>query len=157
MSLLNELQVATPCSMKWKQMSGDDRVRRCERCRLHVYNLSAMTEREALRLVKQRDGKLCAKFLRREDGTVLTQDCRGGFSEAFWEKFGAVERTGMIMLVAGAFTALLFAAVVTIFGDNIRMLLGQGTMGALDGTAPVAKRPPRNGTIIPAPPSVFGE
>ena len=140
MSALDNLQVATPCPMKWSQMRGDDRVRMCGRCRLHVYNLSAMTAPEATSLLEDQDGKVCATFMRRADGTVITQDCRGGFSERFWEKFGAVERTGMVFLVGGAFTALFFAALVTLFGDNIRALFGQSTTGALAGDTLVEKR-----------------
>jgi hypothetical protein len=140
MSVLDNLQVATPCPMKWSQMRGDDRVRMCGRCRLHVYNLSAMTTPEATSLLEEKGGKVCATFVRRADGTVITQDCRGGFSERFWEKFGTVERKGMFFLVGGAFTALFFAAVVTLFGDNVRALFGQSTTGALAGDTVVEKR-----------------
>lgn len=141
MTSLDSLKVASPCPMKWKDMRGDDRVRTCARCRLQVYNLSVMTRAEATSLLEEKkaDG-LCATFVRRADGNILTKDCRGGFSEAFWEKYGSVERTGMIVLVGTAFTALFFAAVVTIFGDNIRMLFGQGTTGALAGDTTVTKR-----------------
>ena len=99
-----------------------------------------MTAPEATSLLEGQGGKLCATFVRRADGTVITQDCRGGFSERFWEKFGAVERTGLIFLVGGAFTALFFAAVVTVFGDNMRALFGQSTTGALAGDTMVEKR-----------------
>ncbi len=45
---------------------------------MHVYNLSEMTSLEAENLVLEKEGKLCVRFLRRKDGTILTQDCPVG-------------------------------------------------------------------------------
>lgn len=63
-------------------MSGDDKVRACADCKMNVYNLSAMTEAEALELVKQREGRLCVRFYLRPDGTAMTKDCPVGVSRA---------------------------------------------------------------------------
>ncbi len=56
-----------------------DTVRHCDLCRLNVYNLSAMTRREAEDLIAQREafpeGRLCIQMTRRLDGTVVTRDC----------------------------------------------------------------------------------
>lgn len=61
-------------------MIGDERVRHCSECNLNVYNLSAMTEREVKKLIEANRGqRLCARFYRRSDGTVLTQDCPWGW------------------------------------------------------------------------------
>ena len=55
---------------------GDERVRHCAECNLNVYNLSAMTERQVQELIEDSRGKrLCTRFYRRADGTILTQDC----------------------------------------------------------------------------------
>jgi Carboxypeptidase regulatory-like domain len=59
-------------------MAGDDRVRYCGQCRLNVYNLSAMSAKEAENLVASREGRLCVRFYQRRDGTVLTKDCPVG-------------------------------------------------------------------------------
>jgi hypothetical protein len=59
-------------------MPGDERSRFCHACKLHVYNLSALTEPEALSLLQEHEGRLCARVYRRADGTVLTQDCPVG-------------------------------------------------------------------------------
>ena len=37
---LDVITVAEPCTESWEGMSGDDRVRYCQGCRKHVYNLS---------------------------------------------------------------------------------------------------------------------
>jgi len=71
--------VASPCSMPWNAMAGTDLVRHCGECRLNVYNLSAMTEVEIQHLLGERDGqRVCVRFYRRADGTMLTQDCPRG-------------------------------------------------------------------------------
>lgn len=76
--LVNETRIASPCDMSWDEMKGDDKVRFCLGCRLNVYNLSAMDVEEAAELIAGRDGRLCASFYRRQDGTILTQDCPEG-------------------------------------------------------------------------------
>jgi hypothetical protein len=73
---LSNIRVASPCPADWEKMVGDERVRHCAECNLNVYNLSAMTERQVQELIAGSRGKrLCTRFYRRADGTVLTQDC----------------------------------------------------------------------------------
>jgi hypothetical protein len=79
---VDEIRVASPCSMFWDEMEGDERVRFCDACRLHVYNLSAMDVEEAAELISARTEGLCVRFYRRRDGTVLTQDCPVGLRAA---------------------------------------------------------------------------
>src|SRR5262249_20372839 len=75
---LDNIQVATPCPMSWEKMTGDERVRHSQECKLNVYNLSDMTRAEAEQLIASREGRLCVRFYRRADGTVLTRDCPRG-------------------------------------------------------------------------------
>ena len=75
---LDIIDVASPCSVPWDAMEGDDRVRFCGECKLNVYNLSQMSRDEAEQLVLSREGRLCVGFFRRADGTVLTRDCPVG-------------------------------------------------------------------------------
>ncbi len=79
---LDGIQVASPCRQAWANMAGDDRVRFCGACRLNVYDLSAMSREEAETLVREREGRLCVRFFRRQDGTVLTRDCPAAFRRA---------------------------------------------------------------------------
>ncbi|MBI3272884.1 MAG: hypothetical protein HYZ53_28105 [Planctomycetes bacterium] len=76
---LDHVRVASPCHESWAGMTGDDRVRFCGRCRLNVYNLSAMTREEAQALVGAKEGRRCIRFFRRPDGTLLTRDCPYGW------------------------------------------------------------------------------
>lgn len=72
---LELIEINTPCSASWDQMRGSDRVRFCDQCKLHVYDISAMSRREATELISQREGRLCVQMYRRADGTVITDDC----------------------------------------------------------------------------------
>jgi hypothetical protein len=59
-------------------MRGDERVRFCDQCSMNVYNLSDMTRREAEVLLTGAEGRLCVRFYRRADGTVMTNNCPVG-------------------------------------------------------------------------------
>jgi hypothetical protein len=69
---LDAIRVASPCQTDWDAMAGDERVRFCGQCNKSVYNLSALTRKQAATLISDKQGKLCAKFLLRPDGTLLT-------------------------------------------------------------------------------------
>ena len=72
---LDNVRVAAPCHENWNDMSGDDRARHCASCNHTVYNLSAMTEDEAIALLESRgQNRLCIRLHRRLDGTVITSD-----------------------------------------------------------------------------------
>jgi hypothetical protein len=77
-SPLSKVRVASPCPADWDSMIGDARVRFCGQCELNVYNLSAMTKAQAENLIVRTEGRLCVKFYRRSDGSILTQDCPVG-------------------------------------------------------------------------------
>jgi hypothetical protein len=77
-SPLEGVRVAAPCPADWERMVGDERVRFCGQCSLHVYNLSGMTKREAEGLVANAEGRLCVRYYSRADGSVLTRNCPVG-------------------------------------------------------------------------------
>jgi hypothetical protein len=72
---LDILTVKNPCSVSWEGMEGEGAVRHCGRCRKNVFDLSAMTEADALELIALSEGDLCVRFRRRADGTVVNADC----------------------------------------------------------------------------------
>src|SRR5438105_3053276 len=57
-SPLKDLKIASPCTASWDKMTRDDRSRFCSECKLNVYNLSAMSKREAEALVRSAEGRL---------------------------------------------------------------------------------------------------
>ncbi|HEY2113899.1 MAG TPA: hypothetical protein VGJ51_02340, partial [Candidatus Angelobacter sp.] len=104
---LSNIRIASPCPADWNKMVGDERVRHCAECNLNVYNLSAMTERAARKLLENNSGKrVCLRLYRRADGTIITQDCP-------WS-FHALKRRAT--RIAGAF----FSAVLSISIANAK-------------------------------------
>jgi hypothetical protein len=101
---LEQVKVAAPCPADWEKMVGDERVRYCDRCSLHVYNLSGMTRREAEGLVASAEGRLCVRFYRRADGTILTRNCPVGLSAL--KRRAAHAATATLTAVLGFFTGL---------------------------------------------------
>jgi hypothetical protein len=67
------LKVSEPCSAEWDSMSGNERVRFCAHCRIHVHNLSEVTPREALDLVLRSGGRLCLRIERDPLGLPRTR------------------------------------------------------------------------------------
>lgn len=76
--VLDNIKVAAPCAAEWSKMTGDDRVRHCGDCDKRVYNLSSMTRDEAQALLVEHEGRLCVRYYKRHDGTILTADCPVG-------------------------------------------------------------------------------
>jgi hypothetical protein len=73
---LTRLNIASPCPADWEKMIGDERVRHCSECNLNVYNISAMTEPQAMQLIAKNQGqRVCLRLYRRADGTVITRNC----------------------------------------------------------------------------------
>ena len=77
-SKLDNVRIAAPCPANWDSMYGNERVRFCGECQLNVYNLSAMSRAEAEELVGKAEGRLCVRYYRRRDGSIITQNCPVG-------------------------------------------------------------------------------
>jgi hypothetical protein len=77
-SALKHVKVAAPCSADWDAMIGNDRARFCGQCSLTVYNLSAMTKWEAESFIAGSEGRVCIRYYRRADGSILTDNCPVG-------------------------------------------------------------------------------
>jgi hypothetical protein len=105
---LDRMRIASPCSVEWERMVGDDRMRFCDQCGLNVYNISSMTGRQVKALVEKTEGRLCARLYRRADGTILTRDCPVGLR--------AIRRR--VSRVAGAAFTAMMSLCVSVFGQN---------------------------------------
>jgi hypothetical protein len=106
LSVLDNVRIASPCPARWEDMKGDERVRHCEQCNMNVFNLSAMTRAEAEAVVMNAQGRLCAGFWRRADGTMMTRDCPVGV--AAWRARAA----RVVTRVAAAFAFLVTGGVL---------------------------------------------
>jgi Carboxypeptidase regulatory-like domain/Ankyrin repeats (3 copies) len=62
-SLIDSVEVKTPCTEGWEKMHGNHRVRFCDHCAKDVNNLSEMTRKQAMRLVRASGGNLCIRYV----------------------------------------------------------------------------------------------
>ena len=121
---LNHVEVAAPCKADWDQMIGSEQMRFCGQCNLNVYNLSGMTRDEAESLIARNEGRLCVRFYRRTDGSIITRDCPVGLRAirdrvSYWTK----------AIIAAALT---FLATVGFYRlSEIRPFAPQATMGVM--------------------------
>jgi hypothetical protein len=140
LDVLDRIRIASPCHARWEDMAGDDRKRFCCECSLHVYNLSAMTRDEAVELVSGAEGRLCAGFWRRPDGTILTQDCPVGIAAR-----------------AAAATRRMVTTIALLLGAGLMIGATRGPAWRLRQVQPFATvcdwlRPPAKPVISPPPP-----
>jgi hypothetical protein len=119
---LDLVEIPIPCQVPWDGMPGDEQVRHCGQCKQNVYNVSAFTRVEAMRLLKAR---ACLRIYRRPDNTVITSDCR--------ERLRAARKRGLLVF-AGVLLVVLWAQICAQFVGimGLKRLLGGGlqTMGA---------------------------
>ncbi|MGC2236639.1 MAG: hypothetical protein WA584_10790 [Pyrinomonadaceae bacterium] len=76
---LDNIRIASPCKADWNEMMGNERRKFCAECKLNVYNLSGMTRAEAENLLINSEGRVCVRFYRRTDGSIITRDCPVGW------------------------------------------------------------------------------
>ncbi|HKS17205.1 MAG TPA: hypothetical protein VJU16_07820 [Planctomycetota bacterium] len=122
-------------------MTGDDRVRYCSDCKLNVYNFSGMTRREVSELIQLEEGRLCVRFYRRKDGTLVTRDC-----PVRWTWTGALAR--MAVLFLGLSVPFWGTVIVLNWRDLQAVMYG--------GRDSHPRRIEVVGVMIPAPPQPLG-
>ena len=134
--VLENLSVASPCHEKWDDMVGDETARFCLKCEKNVYDLSSMTREQAESLITAKEGKLCVRFYRRADGTVLTADCPEGVARKRRRNLAAGV-VGASLLAAGGFAA---ASSFTRTQGTCKVSVGQAMQGEV--ASPHAVEPP---------------
>ena len=117
---INTLCVATPCSVGWEKMSGDDRVRLCHSCNLNIYNIAEMTKTEIENLITKREDKVCIRLYKRADGTVLTKDCPIGI-RAYYKKTARFAGT-VLATILGLFSVSFGQKESTEIVDNSQVI-----------------------------------
>lgn len=101
---LDNMRIASPCAANWDEMPGDERRRFCRACSLNVYNLSGMTRDEAENLLLASENRVCVRFYRRQDGSVLTGDCPVGWQAL--KRRASRTATAFVSLCAGIFAGI---------------------------------------------------
>lgn len=131
---LSSLRIASPCTADWNAMTGDAKTRFCAQCRLHVHDLSQRSADEARQLLRAAgQGRVCVRFFRRADGTVLTQDCPKGLRR----------RLRAAWLRAAALCSAVVASLASLGCNREAGTATNGTApaGSVQGAAPVPPAP----------------
>lgn len=143
LNVLDYVEIATPCTARWEEMTGDDQTRYCSHCSMNVYNLSGMTRQEATDVIAGAEGRVCVRLYRRADGTVLTQDCPTGLR-------AARERAVRSIRNIAATVAALFAGIAG-FGAKAAWSQDDSPRHIMGGMRPVHAQPqqsePKRDTI----------
>jgi hypothetical protein len=143
-SPLNNIRIASPCSANWDEMYGNERMRFCGQCKLNVYNLSGMTREEAENLLANAEGRLCVRFYRRVDGTVITENCPVGWAR--------------VKQRARVYTTAAFSLIMTLLGGLIFVSFfsrqnNTPVMGELVSPTPTPTPIPTMGAVAYHPPT----
>jgi hypothetical protein len=136
---LNYIKIASPCSSDWDAMVGNNRQRYCGECKLNVYNLSGMTKYEAENLLMQSEGRVCVRYFRRADGTVLTKDCPVGWQavRTKMSRFWTASVSLLITVFGGiGITSFLTQTVDSEVRANAQVIANQATTGTVSVVSP---------------------
>lgn len=100
---VDSVRVKDPCTQAWDEMIGNDKVRFCTHCAKDVNNLSAMTRKEALRLVRKSGGSLCIRYVPQPQTRA----------PMFAEQLTQITRRRAPLMAAGVMSASLSLATLT--------------------------------------------
>lgn len=144
---LDAISVASPCPAEWGDMVGSDKVRFCASCQKNVFNLSGMRRDQAIDLLRATEGRVCVRFFRRADGTVLTEDCPVGVALLVRKAKRATLAAAALSL--GAVAALLAVLAGAVGGSFVRRACErvEDVKQTLMGAMPVREM----GEAVPAP------
>jgi ankyrin repeat protein len=120
--LLDTIRVESPCEASWDSMIGNDQVRFCEHCNLTVNDLSQLTRKRALRLVRASKGRLCIRYHSGPDGSLVTRSTP--------QKLYRIGRRAS-RIAAGAFSATLSLSSAVAHTENVRSNLDHGSVAAV--------------------------
>ena len=139
-SPLDHLKIASPCRSDWNEMLGDDRKRYCSECKLNVYNLSDMSRSEAESLLINSEGRLCVRYYRRADGTVLTKDCPVGWRALKTKTVRIVTSFASLIvgILAGVFAVRTTETMISILPMGEVTAVKVDNDPAFDGQVPIA-------------------
>jgi hypothetical protein len=141
---LDSIKIASPCSADWDAMVGNNRQRHCGECKLDVYNLSGMTKREAENLIMNAEGRVCARFYRRADGTVITKDCPVGWAAVKQRMSKIWTAVASIMI-----TAVGSIGITTFMSSQNDEMIEMGDIAIVDSNPPQNDSPEIMGAIEP--------
>jgi hypothetical protein len=118
---LDNIKIASPCGANWDEMFGDNRKRFCSECKLNVYNISGMSEREAEDLLINSEGRVCVRLYKRHDGTILTENCPVGLAKVK-QKVSRVATDAFALVLSFVGGVFAFFSLIEISADAIKVI-----------------------------------
>lgn len=76
----HNVKIANRCKVEWRSMKGTGPMRQCPECLLNVYDLSTISQEEALQLFENSEHQPCTMLYRRADGMYMPRNC----PESIW-------------------------------------------------------------------------
>lgn len=147
---LDNIMIAAPCTADWNNMEGDDTVRFCNLCELNVFNLSGMSDKDAEALLRSKsadpNSSLCIALYRRQDGTIITDNCPVGLRK-IRNRMLKLKENGSVLARIAAGLALFVLGLPAEAQDNPNVMM-RG-----DVALPQQKSAPEQGKPNPAPSS----
>ena len=153
-SPLKNVRVASPCPADWDQMLGNDRSRFCGQCNLNVYNLSAMSRAEAEDFIAGSEGRVCIRYYRRKDGSIITENCPVGL-RALRKRMSYVARA-----IASVVLTLMAGLGLTRIFESARPVVMMGAVALQHQTGRMVVQPVKEDVNLTPPndtPAVMGK
>lgn len=100
--VIRDLRIAKPCHASWDEMKGDDRTRFCGQCGHNVYNFTGMSQDEVARHLREAEGRVCGRFYKRADGTLMTRNCPAGMGEPNIRRWPVLAAVVLLVSALGA-------------------------------------------------------
>jgi hypothetical protein len=106
-NIIDSIEVKNNCLEDWKEMRGGKKVRLCSHCDFNVNNLSAMTRKQAMRLVRESNGRLCVRYIKNPLNN----------QPVFADKFYQIGRRAPRLAIGAMTAALSFSSMAYAQGD----------------------------------------
>jgi hypothetical protein len=136
------------CPIPWSELKGDDRKKFCEKCGLHVTNLSALNEAARQALVKRAETEsICVSYYLCSNGDCVTPE-----SSHTREDRSRIKRYGALALSAGALA--LGASCTSVSTPEKKPMPSSAPEAKVQPSVPSAPRAAGNDDVVQLP--VFG-
>ena len=110
-TFIDSIRVTDPCTENWDEMSGNDRVRFCSHCSKNVNDISKLTRKQVIQLVRESEGRLCVRYIQHPKT----------HAPVFADRLYQISRRAPLM-AAGVMTASLSLAAMTYAQGGIEVL-----------------------------------
>lgn len=106
LTILNNLEVQTPCHQPWNTMKANGETRFCDQCQESVYDLSKMTRKQAKQLIEEQHESCCIRITRDDRGDIIYDD-RNWFQKVLMSRLQTTFSIipGLILSLVPGFTS----------------------------------------------------